>query len=75
MGTVLDVLDVHEIAHAVDPSVYERTRRVQYAMLLMRSGVCRHRIARMIADRYGIHRSTAWRTAQIAMDLAGPIER
>lgn len=69
-----DVLDIHEIVHAIDRHVYERARRVQYACMLLRSGVCRHRIARMVAGRYGVHRQTAWRVMQIARDLTEPLD-
>lgn len=65
-------LTIEEIAHAIDPRVFERARRVRLAIGLLRAGASTREVSGAVRVQCGISRQQAYRVMQIAVDLADP---
>ena len=55
---------------SVDPEAVERTRRLADAIGLINRSYPDREIRRQIQRRYNVSYATAWRTVQMARDLA-----
>lgn len=60
-----------EMVAAVSPSALERARRLEYAVHLIRTGTPKSEASALVRERYDCCRMTAWRTVDMAWDLAG----
>jgi len=63
-----------EVIHALDPHIFERARRLEAAIVMLRSGQTLRHVRRMLRDRFGLGAVQAWRIAEMANDLAGDVD-
>jgi hypothetical protein len=70
----MNAAELLEVVHALDMRVIARVRRLEAAIRLAKSGVSRREASGIIQRQFGVAQATAWRTVDVAFDLAGPME-
>lgn len=60
-----------ELVYVVSPRACERAQRLQEAIKLIRAGLPMREVSGALYARFKCSRATAWRTADMANDLAG----
>jgi hypothetical protein len=60
-----------ELVYVVSPRACERAKRLQEALKLIREGLTMREVSGRLYARFKCSRATAWRTADMANDLAG----
>ena len=61
------------LVHILAPRMLERVRRLEFALRHVRAGTPPAEIRTLLRLTYGVSWPTAWRTVDIAIDLAGPV--
>jgi hypothetical protein len=65
-----------ELVHVVDPQALERARRLAFAIKLVEQGELTMReVSARLQERFGCSQPTAWRTVDMANDLAGKVSK
>lgn len=68
--TMTEAMILAEVA----PAALERARRLEYAIKLVREGHDRRKVSGAVFVRFSVSRSSAWRIADMAIDMAGEIK-
>jgi hypothetical protein len=58
---------------ALDPRVIERARRVEFAIRKLRAGMSLPDVRLALRSQFGMSQQYAWKIADMANDLAGPV--
>ena len=58
------------ILASVAPHVVEQMRRLEFALMLVRSGESPREVRRLVRERFAISRVTAWRVVGMALDMS-----
>lgn len=56
--------------YCVAPAVVKRAERVSFAVDLLKSHAPERTVRQRVQRRYGVSKATAWRTVDMARDLA-----
>jgi hypothetical protein len=64
-----------DLVHTVDPQALERARRLEYAVKLVQQDVPAREATVLVRRRFGCSQPSAWRTVDMAKDLAGKVEK